>query len=168
MALTSFVITHWLSVNLRNFLMHEHNWHNLLLLTVLKSNQVVFRQVVFILSGILAAFRTSVCGVALVHRVCLNHAADFAISSFGSLKNDVYFLVLFGNGYLSFYKSDDSWEVFIENRYPALGVITTKPLFLLSSGIVELNIEVEVWLPFVIVDDWNLNSILNFLSSKFD
>lgn len=114
-----------------------------------------------------------------------NHTTDFTIRSIESLDNNINFLVSFFHSNVSVFESKTSWEIFIQNGYFSDCIVTFKSVngFLdnltLSEGcntinwfsmilrslwslawVIELNKEVKIWLPFIIIYDWNMNFLL--------
>lgn len=68
----------------------------------------------------------------------------FAFFSFWVLDSDISNL-----------ESKSSWEILIKNGNSALGVITRESTS--SINIIKLNMEIHIWLPLVVVNNWNLN-----------
>ena len=64
---------------------------------------------------------------------------------------------------LCVFEAKGSWEVLIEDSDFANGIISLK--FFASLGIIQFNEEVKIWLPLLIIDNWDRNLIFFLLLS---
>ena len=89
----------------------------------------------------------------VIHRGC--QAVYVAVTSIGSLKLNVHSLVFASHRDNSFLESDVSWTIFVEDCDNTFGVISLQKLF--CGFIKQLDFEVLVWLPIIVVDNGDLN-----------
>ena len=74
--------------------------------------------------------------------------------------------MLLSHSNLSLNEPNDAWEILVKNSNSALSIVTIQSLG--SSCIVELNLEIKVWFPFVVVDDRDLYFVFDIRSLKLD
>lgn len=123
---------------------------------MLECDLLVLGQIVF---KFLGALRGWLHG----ERLSADHASNVSVASVDSLDLDLDFLCAFAYSDVSVAELNCSWEVLIQNGDLALGVITWQPIIeaLLSlGGVVQLNPEFEVRVPFFIINNWDLNLLL--------
>jgi len=111
-------------------------------------------------------FNSIVIGFLINKLFSLNHATNFTILTFESLDSDFNFLVTSFNCDINVFKSKTPREILIQNSYLALSVITSKSFII--CFIIQLNKEIKIWLPFIIINNWNLNQLFIFISFKLD
>jgi hypothetical protein len=90
------------------------------------------------------------------HWLSSNKAVNFTIRSLTSLNANIYLLLEFRNDQVSLCESKGTWEIFIKNGNFSLGVISRESGLSSTVWIVKLNVEVEIWLPIIVVINHNL------------
>ena len=124
-------------------------------------NLFMFWQVIFELY--------SIVGVVLRQWLCSDHARDLTVSTFKSHYCNINNRLVLRHSDIGHLESKSAWEVFIQDCYFALRVVAWQSLWLSFRiqhiGVIKLNVEIKVWLPFFIVNDWNLDLELGWLIS---
>jgi hypothetical protein len=118
-----------------------------------ESNLLMFWQIVVKLM--------SAIWVVVTKRLCPYHAGNCSICTLKS--HNFYFdmLLILRDSNVSRFKPESSWEVFIQDSYFANCIVASESLRLSFSinnvGVVKFNEEIKIWLPLLIIHDWDLN-----------
>jgi len=90
-----------------------------------------------------------------------DHATNFAVRSLVSFDYDVDLVLQSRSSQLCHLESKLSWEVFVKDGNPASCVVSVESLTVLS--VINFKVEIQVWLPVVIVNNLNIDNFFSFL-----
>lgn len=66
-------------------------------------------------------------------------------------------------------ESNGSGEIFIQNSDSALGIISWKSVLTFKLvGVIKLNYELKIWVPFFVINNWDSNLLLGVSLTEFN
>jgi hypothetical protein len=90
-----------------------------------------------------------------------NHAADFPIRALGSQDRDVNSILELRGHDLSLLEAKGTWEVLVKNGNLGESIISVHSWLSCNIWVVELHLEIEIWLPVRVVDNLNLHCLFS-------
>jgi len=88
-----------------------------------------------------------------------NHAANSSICTFNSLDNNINLILVLHCHDLVVIKSNSSREILIQNSDFTFGIVTKESFLLLVLRIINLDAEIKVWLPIIIVENLDVKNL---------
>ena len=139
---------------LRQITVHKSDGNDLLFFTVAEHDDLVLGNVIL---EVLRVHRVASAVLRLEVGLSLDSAADFTIGTVGTDNLDVDLLLVLAHLELGLLEAESAGEVLVKDGDERLRVIAIKSRLVRVLMIVELNIELEVRLPLIVVPDGNLN-----------